>query len=424
MPNDGEHRNMSEDLRGPPLLVIKGSFAQFGGAERDVVRQLEAWSRVFDEVRIATLHSHPELDAEANRLGIPLFTPASPWKEGSSALDRITASSSRAASKSWRRFLTNGGKTGAFAKALSGIKAIHLISGAGSLEVVDILPIGMPVHVHMLEPNRGLHGETALWARIDGSQPRPIALTRLLLTIPRRRDKRLVNRLAGRNRCRFSGNSPYIQSRIKEVFDIDAGVFLPCVDTVLWSAKKDVKVTDSLHVVTIGRASWVKGTWECIDMLAGSKLKLVLVGGGDPSDIEKLKEHAEKNQVVLEVAPRLEHTELVELMASARAVISLAHGEPFGLTPVEAHAVGTPALMIDEGGFRTTVEDGVSGRLLPRDDKNAWTQAFDEAANPEIRSKWSIAGKKKIEELGLDSDSRARDLLSIIQSQINQNQIS
>ena len=182
--------------------------------------------------------------------------------------------------------------------------------------------------------------------------------------------------------------------------------------------KKEVNGTDSTYVVTIGRASWVKGTWECIDMLADSKLKLVLVGGGGSSDIEKLQKHAVTNQVEFEVAPRLDHSDLVELMASARAIISLAHGEPFGLTPVEAHAVGTPALMVDEGGFRTTVEDRVSGRLLPRGDKNAWTQALEEAANPENRTKWGIAGREKIEELRLDSDSRARDLLSIIQSQL------
>lgn len=408
---------MSDGGRGPPLLVIKGSFAQYGGAERDVVRQLEAWSRVFEEVRIATLHSHPELEAETKRLGIPLFIPKSRWEESSSAIDRITASSSRAASKAWRRFLTSGGKSGNLTDALNGIKAVHLVSGAGSLEVVDVLPLEMAVHVHMLEPNRGLHGETVLWARIDGSQPRPIALTHLLLTIPRRRDRKLVRRLADRNRCQFSGNSPYIQSRIKEVFDIDAGVFLPCVDTDIWTTKEGNGM-DSEYVVTIGRASWVKGTWECINMLTGSKLKLVLVGGGETSDIERVRKHAERNQVELEVAPRLDHSELVKLMASARAIISLAHGEPFGLTPVEAHAVGTPALMVDEGGFRTTVEDGVSGRLLPRDDKNAWTQAFEEAADPEIRNKWGIAGRKKIEELGLDSDSRARNLQSIIQRQI------
>ena len=413
MPNDGEHRTMSEDSRGPPLLVIKGSFAQYGGAERDIVRQLEAWSQVFEEVRIATLHSHPELDAEANRLGIPLFTPTSPWKEGSSAFDRITASSSRAASKAWRKFLKIGGDIGSFSRALDGIKAVHLVSGAGSLEVVDVLPIEIAVHVHMLEPNRGLHGETVLWARIDGSQPRPVALTRLLLTIPRRRDQQFVRRLTGRNRCRFSGNSPYIQSRIKEVFNIDAGVFLPCVDINIWSPKKEGDGTDSGYVVTIGRASWVKGTWECIDMLAGSKLKLVLVGGGETTDLERLRKHAETNQVELEIAPRLDHSELVELMVSARAIISLAHGEPFGLT-----AVGTPALMVNEGGFRTTVEDRISGRLLPRNDKNAWIQALEEAANPENRTKWGIAGREKIEQLGLDSDSRAGDLLSIIQSQV------
>ena len=70
-----ENINHGEDRKMGPLLVIKGSFAQYGGAERDVVRQLEAWSRVFQEVRIATLHSHPELLRRGDCLGIPLFHP-------------------------------------------------------------------------------------------------------------------------------------------------------------------------------------------------------------------------------------------------------------------------------------------------------------------------------------------------------------
>jgi hypothetical protein len=46
---------MAEASERPTLLIIKGSFSQFGGAERDIVRQLESWQEFFD-LRIATLN--------------------------------------------------------------------------------------------------------------------------------------------------------------------------------------------------------------------------------------------------------------------------------------------------------------------------------------------------------------------------------
>ena len=70
---------MSEASDAPALLIVKGSFAQYGGAERDVVRQLETWLQVFSSIRIATLHGHPDMEAEAARLGIPVFTPTQTW---------------------------------------------------------------------------------------------------------------------------------------------------------------------------------------------------------------------------------------------------------------------------------------------------------------------------------------------------------
>ncbi len=168
------------------------------------------------------------------------------------------------------------------------------------------------------------------------------------------------------------------------------------------------------HVLTVGRAAWAKGTWECIDMLVGTGLALVHVGGGDAVDLERLKAHAEAVGVALEIAPRLSHDDLAHRMATARAVISFAHGEPFGLTPVEAHAVGTPALMVNDGGFGTTIEDGVSGRLLPRNDRAAWHAALEQAADVDTRAAWSEAGRARIAELGLDPASRAQDLRSIV----------
>ena len=80
---------MAAATERPTLLIIKGSFSQFGGAERDVVRQLEAWQELFN-LRIATLNSHPELEHETNRLEIPLFVSNPTWSESSSAFAKIT----------------------------------------------------------------------------------------------------------------------------------------------------------------------------------------------------------------------------------------------------------------------------------------------------------------------------------------------
>ena len=389
----------------PSLLIIKGSFSQFGGAERDIVRQLEAWKKFFD-LRIATLNPHFELEEEATRLDIPLFVPDSTWSESSSAFSRITATSSKTATKAWKSFLQNKPET------MQDIDAIHLVTGAGSIESISIIPEDIPIHVHMLEPNRGLHGETVLWAKIDGKQPRPVALTRMLLTIPRNRDLKLVDKVAKRPNSIFSGNSDYIKKRILEVHNIEARVLLPCVDLSKWKIQEHNLVGD--YVVTIGRASWVKGTWECIEMLTGTEIGLVHVGGGDQNDIKQLKELAKKNNVKFEVSKRLEHEDLVQLLSSSLGVISLAHKEPFGLTPVEAHAVGVPALMVNEGGFSSTIVDGESGRLLPRNDYTVWHSALKEAAIPENRKKWSAKGRDIVNHLALHPEGRAIELQKII----------
>ena len=102
-------------------------------------------------------------------------------------------------------------------------------------------------------------------------------------------------------------------------------------------------------------------------------------------------------------------------MRRSVAIVSMAHGEPFGLTPIEAFAVGTPALFVDEGGFQDTLEDGVNGRLLPRDDPMAWQEALNEALDTDVKKKWAEAGRQKIAELDLSPDAHARRIFEVFQ---------
>ena len=71
--------------------------------------------------------------------------------------------------------------------------------------------------------------------------------------------------------------------------------------------------------------------------------------------------------------------------------------------------------MVNEGGYRHTVEDGVSGRLLPRDDWAAWHQALGEAANLENRKSWAKAGQENIATMGLQPEKQASKLDAIIE---------
>ena len=113
------------------------------------------------------------------------------------------------------------------------------------------------------------------------------------------------------------------------------------------------------------------------------------------------------------IAPRLSSADLCSVVRGARAVVSMAHSEPFGLSPIEAQTIGTPALFVDEGGFRETISDRKSGRLLPRGDYSAWHDALREAGEEDTRLKWAENGRNSILTKGLNPDSFSERLENI-----------
>ena len=400
----------------PSLLVAKGTFEAMRGAERDLIRNLPALTKYFD-VTMTTLQSSRELKQCCRENSIPLLKPKISWQQKSGTWSRIWNTELRSSTKAWK------GIAG-LKEVLANTDAVHLVSGDGSLGLIRLVPKKTPFHLHMLEPHRGLY-EDVLHLGVDGKPRRNLSLTKFALSKARRDDRRVVSAFLKRPKSKINGNSNYSAERIETVYGCDSEFIHPSVDFSEFTPEATEEenqawidldeLPDPPWVTTIGHAGWVKGGWETISMLAGSGFGLVLVGGGVFEEVEGLHDHADARGVKLWTPPRLSNLQLTGLMRRSVAIVSMAHGEPFGLTPIEAFAVGTPALFVDEGGFQDTVEDGVNGRLLPRDDIMAWQESLNEALDSDVKKKWAEAGRQKIAELDLSPDAHARRIFEIFE---------
>jgi len=399
----GSYAETSADTN-QSLIVAKGSFVAMGGAERDLLRIIPSLTKFFD-VKVATLNSVPELEKLCEKFNIPLFTPKNPWEMPRGIISTILDTGINSATRAWKN-------CEGLSLEIKSADAIHIVSGDGSLGLLKCIPVNIPCHLHLLEPHRGLH-EDVLHFDIQGKPKRNLKLTKLLLSYAKMKDKSIIKNFNNRNHSTISSNSNYSSERAKIVYGIKTGVLWPCVDISEFPQEDTNDIvnpydSDDDYVVAIGKASFVKGSWETISMISGTKLSLVHVGGGDSEDIIKLQNHAKRLSVNFWVAPRLSSSELVPLMRNSRAVISMAYGEAFGLTPIEAFALGTPAIFVNEGGFTDTISDDLNGRLLERDDISSWHEALKQAKNVNNREKWMIAGREKILKLDLSPQEHAK----------------
>ena len=60
---------------------------------------------------------------------------------------------------------------------------------------------------------------------------------------------------------------------------------------------------------------------------------------------------------------------LAKEYSKSLVTLCLDYGEPFGLKAIESMACGTPVIAVNEGGYKESVIDGVTGYLLARDPK-------------------------------------------------------
>jgi glycosyltransferase involved in cell wall biosynthesis len=416
------------------VLIVRGSFNTLGGGERELLQLIRHASKRW-QVSLATLQFPQQAQDLLGDCEIEIIQPKQPFTWPQGAITEITAGQSSAASKEWKKLKIDW----------SNYDVAHLSVCRGTLEILnsasDKTLRGKGLHYHCLEPPRWLY-EDVLHRHMDGTLKRPLWLTNLIFANQRRIDQKLVNRLAKMKGSAISGNSMWIQKQLRDIYGfacdekkangspprrnskgqmLEATHLMHVLDWDLWpqladedeknvtdeiqqaviSAQKNSAETESLpdeYVVTIGKLSFVKGAWETVQSLQGTGLSLVQIGGGDQSDKDKILDHGGSLGVDVYCMPRLSQSALRAVIRGAVAMVSHAHGEPFGLTPLEAMAIGVPALMVDEGGFHYTMNTVDSGILISREDYESWDEAYRLAQDDENRELWAVNGRKYVEE--------------------------
>ncbi len=135
--------------------------------------------------------------------------------------------------------------------------------------------------------------------------------------------------------------------------------------------------------------------------------RLVLVGGNsdlpDPAltpEIARLQAIAEEEGVARQVVfTGRRSREFLKLYYSAADIFCTTPWyEPFGITPLEAMACGTPVIGSDVGGIRFSVADGVSGFLVPPNDPDALAaRAAELLADPARMREMGRAGVQRVQ---------------------------
>lgn len=184
------------------------------------------------------------------------------------------------------------------------------------------------------------------------------------------------DRRAAHSADTYIANSTIVASRIARTYGIEAAVVHPPVSIDASGTSEAVPGLEAGFFLTVARPRGYKGTEVLRDAFARLRgEQLVIVGaalaGEQPPNVTSLGEVSESH--------------LRWLYRNARALISVSH-EDFGLTPIEANAFGTPALVLRAGGFLDSVQEGVSGMFIEADTEDAVVDAvrdFSDAWNRE-----------------------------------------
>ena len=174
--------------------------------------------------------------------------------------------------------------------------------------------------------------------------------------------RRLINRVDAKKIDKIISISENVKKRVKKYLKRDSQVIYPPIQFEKYQNKESKNYWLSVNrLITHKRVD--------IQFKAFEKLpneKLIVVGSYEDSKhftryAEYIKRIKPKNVEILSWVSR---QQLINLYAECNGFITTAKDEDFGLTPLEAMASGKPVIAPNEGGYKETIINGVTGKLI------------------------------------------------------------
>ncbi len=173
---------------------------------------------------------------------------------------------------------------------------------------------------------------------------------------------------------RYLTTSDAVSKQIREIYGIEAEVLPPPPPLGAAGAQEAIPSLEPGFFLCVSRLMPYKNVDQVIDAFAGlSGVRLVVVGTG-PEE-QRLRRQASSSVSFLN---GVGDDQLRWLYTNSAGVVAASY-EDYGLTPLEAAALGSPAVVLRWGGFRETVVEGVTGVFFDRPEARLIREAVGEA---------------------------------------------
>ncbi len=178
---------------------------------------------------------------------------------------------------------------------------------------------------------------------------------------------------------RLVTNSQLTQSRVKTYLNRSANVIHPPIDTSQFTSSGN-----GSYLLSVNRLITHKRVLMQIEAMRHlPNERLIVVGCFEKSRhfqrcARQLRASLPANVELRSFVPR---SELIQLYADAKLVLCTSVAEDFGMTAVEAMAAGKPVIASSCGGYRESILDGQTGKLLHDLDVPKLVQAISEVAS-------------------------------------------